>query len=90
MSVKTWDKVVIDLAPEHTVLVTPLIVWGTEKKYSLWGEEEIADIVPHGVRVSPAVQPLVPDPYETEYIIVPAVLAAAAAVTACWHSAVVV
>ena len=38
MSVKTWDKVVIDLAPEHTVLVTPLIVWGTEKKYSLWGE----------------------------------------------------
>ena len=62
MSVKTWDKVVIDLAPEHTVLVTPLIVWGTEKKYCVRGVEAMDDIVPQGVSVSPVEQPEVSEP----------------------------
>ncbi len=65
MVLKTWLNWVIGTAPPHTVLVFPLIVWGTEKKYCDNGEEAIPAIVPQGVLyggVSPEVQPEVSEP----------------------------
>jgi len=62
MVVKTWSSLVIGTAPEHTVPVFVPVVWGTEKKYFVKGIEAMPDIVPHGVRVSPVVHPVVSEP----------------------------
>jgi len=62
MVVKTWSKVVIGTAPVHIVLVFPLIVWGTEKKYCVNGREAMPDMVAQGVSVSPVVHPDVSEP----------------------------
>jgi hypothetical protein len=71
MVVKTWSKLVIGTAPLHIVLVVPLIVWGTEKKYCVNGEEAMPAIVEQGVLAglpptdgtdSPEVHPDVSEP----------------------------
>jgi hypothetical protein len=62
ISVKTWFKSVTDLAPEHTVPPPPPD-FGTEKKYWLFGDDAMPDIVEHGV-IPPLseLQPEVPEP----------------------------
>jgi len=69
--VKTWLNWVIGTAPLHTVLVFPLTVWGTEKKYCDNGDEAMPAIVEQGVLAalppmdgtdSPEVHPEVSEP----------------------------